>query len=199
MVAQLWRDIGVLVPQLCRRMTPRESRMALDTLKDLFLNELRDIYNAEIQLLKALPRMAEAAKSSALREAFAKHHGETESQVQRLENIFGAMGEEPGGKRCPGMEGIVEEGKEIMAEDGEEPVLDAALIAAAQKVEHYEIAAYGCLKTYAALLGERDFEKLLQETLAEEEATDEALTALGEGGINEAAVAAGSGEGRKDR
>jgi ferritin-like metal-binding protein YciE len=128
-----------------------------------------------------------------LKDAFSKHLDETEIQVQRLENVFEALGETARGKRCQGLEGIVEEGKELMEEDGGEPVLDAALIAAAQKVEHYEIAAYGCLVTYAGLLGERDIEKLLQETLAEEEATDKALTALGEGGINQAAVAAGGG------
>jgi ferritin-like metal-binding protein YciE len=164
--------------------------MALDTLRDLMLNELRDIYHAEKQLLKALPRMAKAADSEALRAAFTKHHRETEGQVKRLEDAFKELGEAARGKRCPGMEGIVEEGKEIMSEDGQEPVLDAALIAAAQKVEHYEIASYGCLITYAGLLGERNVEKLLKQTLAEEEATDKALTKLGEGGINQAAVAA---------
>jgi len=168
--------------------------MALASLKDLFLNELRDVYNAEHQLLAALPKMAESAKSPALRAAFIKHHAETEIQAQRLEDIFGSLGEQPGGKRCPGMEGIVEEGKEIMQESGEEPVLDAALIAAAQKVEHYEIAAYGCLRTYASLLGEREIAKLLDLTLAEEEATDKALNALAEDGINEAALAAGASE-----
>ena len=168
--------------------------MALASLKDLFLNELRDVYNAEHQLLAALPQMAEAARSPALRAAFTKHHAETEIQAQRLEDIFGSLGEQPGGKRCPGMEGIVEEGKEIMQENGEEPVLDAALIAAAQKVEHYEIAAYGCLRTYASLLGEREIAKLLDLTLAEEEATDKALNALAEAGINEAALAAGASQ-----
>jgi ferritin-like metal-binding protein YciE len=168
--------------------------MALDTLKDLFLSELRDIYHAENQLLAALPRMAEAAVAPALRDAFIKHLEETEIQVQRLDNVFEALGESARGKRCQGMEGIVEEGKELMAEDGGEPVLDAALIAAAQKVEHYEIAAYGCLVTYAGLLGEPQIAKLLKATLAEEEATDKALTALGESGINQAAVAAGMTE-----
>jgi ferritin-like metal-binding protein YciE len=166
--------------------------MALDSLKDLFINELQDVFNAENQLLAALPRMAEAAQSTALRDAFLKHHAETEVQVQRLQDIFGALGMSPGGKRCPGMEGIVEEGKEIMREDGQEPVLDAALIAAAQKVEHYEMAAYGCLRTYASLLGENDIAKLLDQTLTEEEATDKALTKLGESGINQAALAAGA-------
>jgi ferritin-like metal-binding protein YciE len=165
--------------------------MALDTLQDFFLNELRDTYHAEKQLLKALPRMAKAAQSPALRDAFTKHLGETEVQVERLEQIFEALGEAARGKRCQGMEGIVEEGKEIMEEDGDEAVLDAALIASAQKVEHYEIASYGCLVTYANLLGQSQIAKLLKQTLAEEENTDKALTSLGEGGINEAAVAAG--------
>jgi ferritin-like metal-binding protein YciE len=167
--------------------------MSLNTLQDLFLNELRDMYHAEKQLLRALPRMAKAAQSSALQAAFTKHLGETEGQVERLEEAFKALGETARGKRCQGMEGIVEEGKEILEEDGEEAVIDAALIAAAQKVEHYEIASYGSLVTYANLLGHRGVANLLKQTLAEEEKTDKALTALGEGGINEAAVAAGSG------
>jgi ferritin-like metal-binding protein YciE len=166
--------------------------MALDTLQDLFLNELRDVYHAEKQLLKALPRMAKAAQSTTLQAAFTKHLGETERQVERLEKVFAQLGEAARGKRCQGMEGIVEEGKEILEEDGQEAVIDAALIAAAQKVEHYEIASYGCLVTYATLLGKRDIANLLKQTLAEEENTDKALTALGEGGINEAAVAAHS-------
>jgi ferritin-like metal-binding protein YciE len=166
--------------------------MALDTLQDLFLNELRDMYHAEKQLVKALPRMAKAARSAELQAAFTKHLGETERQVERLERAFQALGETARGKRCQGMEGIVEEGKEILEEEGQEPVIDAALIAAAQKVEHYEIASYGCLVTYANLLGQREVADLLKQNLAEEEKTDKALTALGEGGINEAAVAAGS-------
>ena len=168
--------------------------MALDSLKDLFLTELRDVYHAEKQLIAALPRMAKAAESPDLAAAFTKHLGETEVQVQRLEDIFASLGQAARGKRCPGMEGIVEEGKEIMQEKGDTTVIDAALIAAAQKVEHYEIASYGCLVTYANLLGERDAEKLLKQTLAEEEATDEVLTKLGESGINEAALAAGGEE-----
>jgi ferritin-like metal-binding protein YciE len=168
--------------------------MALENLQDLFLNELKDIYHGEKQLLQALPRMAKAAESPDLQAAFTKHLEETEGHVQRLEQIFQSLGERAIGKRCKGMEGIVEEGKDIMEEDGEEAVLDAALIAAAQRVEHYEIASYGCLITYANLLGDRNAEKLLKQTLSEEEATDKALTALGEGGINQAAVAAGGSE-----
>jgi ferritin-like metal-binding protein YciE len=167
--------------------------MPLDTLKDFFLNELRDMYHAEKQLLQALPRMAKAATSTGLQDAFNKHLGETEAQVTRLEQIFQTLDQTARGKRCQGMEGIVEEGKEIMEQDGDQAVLEAALIAAAQKVEHYEIGAYGCLVTYANLLGERDIAKLLKETLAEEENADKTLTALAEGGINEAAVAAAGG------
>ncbi|HUR03732.1 MAG TPA: ferritin-like domain-containing protein [Nonomuraea sp.] len=168
--------------------------MALDSMQDLFLNELKDVYNAEKQLVRALPRMAKAADSPELQRAFTKHLRETEGQVQRLERIFRSLGETPRGKKCKGMEGLIEEGKEILEEDGASEVIDAALISAAQRVEHYEIAAYGCLRTYAQLLGMDDADKLLQQTLEEEEATDKALTALGEGGINQAAVAAGMEE-----
>lgn len=171
--------------------------MALATLLDLFLNELRDIYHAEKQLLVALPRMAEAAESPELQAAFTKHLMETERHVQRAEQILQSLNQRVVGKRCKGMEGLVAEGKEIMEEEGEEAVLDAALIAAAQRVEHYEIASYGCLITYAGLLGDKNAEKLLRQTLSEEEATDKALTALGEGGINQAAVAAGGSEAKE--
>jgi len=167
--------------------------MALDSMQDLFLNELKDILHAEKQLVRALPRMAKAAQSPKLQQAFTKHLGETEGHVERLERIFKSLDETPRGKVCKGMQGLVEEGKEILQEDGAPEVIDAALIAAAQRVEHYEIAAYGCLRTYAKLLGNKDADRLLQQTLAEEEATDEALTALGEGGINQAAVGAGAG------
>ena len=165
--------------------------MSLDSLDGLFLNELKDVYNAEKQILRALPRMAKAADAEPLRQAFTKHLRETEAQVERLERIFQSLGQAPRGKKCKGMEGLIEEGKEILEEDGAPEVIDAALIAAAQRVEHYEIAAYGCLRTFAQLLGRDDAVKLLEQTLAEEEATDKALTALGEGGINQAAVAAG--------
>jgi ferritin-like metal-binding protein YciE len=166
--------------------------MALDSLQDLFLNELKDVLNAEKQLVQALPRMAKAAQSPQLRQAFTKHLRETEGHVERLERIFQSLGETARGKKCKGMEGLVEEGKEILQEEGQPEVIDAALISAAQRVEHYEIAAYGCLRTYAQLLGNTEADRLLQQTLAEEEATDKALTALGEGGINQAAVAAGA-------
>jgi ferritin-like metal-binding protein YciE len=167
--------------------------MSLDSLEKLFLQELKDVYNAEKQILRALPRMIKAAESSELQQAFSKHLKETEGQVQRLERVFQELGQSVRGKTCKGMQGLLEEGKEVMEKDGEGAVIDAALIASAQKVEHYEIAAYGCLRTYAQLLGLSQAEQLLQQTLDEEEATDERLTELGETGINEAAAAAGIG------
>jgi ferritin-like metal-binding protein YciE len=172
--------------------------MALNSLQDLFLNELKDVLNAEKQIVAALPRMAKAAQSPQLQQAFTKHLRETEGHVQRLERIFKSLGQTARGKACKGMEGLVEEGKEILKEDGAPEVIDAALISAAQRVEHYEIAAYGCLRTYAQLLGNTDADRLLQQTLAEEEATDKALSALGEGGINQAAVAAGADTEKED-
>jgi ferritin-like metal-binding protein YciE len=168
--------------------------MSLDSLEKLFLEELKDIYNAEKQLTRALPRMAKAAESPQLQQAFTTHLKETEGQIQRLEKIFKELGQAVRGKKCKGMEGLIEEGKEKLEEEGEPQVVDAALIASAQKVEHYEIAAYGCLRTYAELLGHSQAADLLQQTLQEEEATDKKLTQLGESGINQAAVMAGAGE-----
>jgi len=167
--------------------------MSLDSLEKLFIEELKDVYNAEKQILRALPRMAKAAESPELQQAFIKHQRETEGQVQRLEQVFQELGQSARGKTCKGMQGLMEEGKEVLEKDGEGAVIDAALIAAAQRVEHYEIAAYGCLRTYAQLLGLTQAEQLLQQTLEEEEATDKKLTELGESGINEAAAAAGVG------
>lgn len=168
--------------------------MSLDTLQALFEHELKDIYHGEKQLLDALPRMAEAATSPELKKAITNHLSETEGHVRRLEKILKQQGMPERGKRCKGMEGLVEEGKDIMKEEAEPSVMDAALIAAAQRVEHYEIAAYGCLRTYAELLGHTDAEKLFAQTLQEEEAADRKLTEIGEGGINAdaAAVAAHS-------
>ena len=168
--------------------------MALDSLESLFLDELKDVYHAEKQLVKALPRLAKSASSPELQEAFTSHLKETQGQVQRLERIFRQLGLTPRAKKCEGMAGLVEEGKAIMEQDGDEAVIDAALIAAGQRVEHYEIAAYGCLRTYAQLLGYDEAVGLLQQNLEEEEAADEKLNALAEGGINQAAVAAGSEE-----
>jgi ferritin-like metal-binding protein YciE len=171
--------------------------MSLDSLESLFIEELRDIYNGEKQIIKALPKMAKAAGSPELKQAFTKHLKETEGQVQRLERIFQDLGQAVRGKQCKGLEGILEEGKEILEKESDESMLDAALIAAAQKVEHYEMASYGCLRTYAQLLGRTQAVKLLEQTLAEEEAADKKLTQLGESGINEAAAAVG-GESEED-
>jgi ferritin-like metal-binding protein YciE len=167
--------------------------MSLDSLQKLFLEELKDIYHAEKQLIQALPRLAKAADSSELQEAFTSHLRETKGHVQRLEQIFQDLGETARGKRCKGMEGLIEEGKEIMEQEGEAPVIDAALIAGAQRVEHYEIAAYGCLRTYARLLGHDKAVKLLEQTLEEEEAADEKLNSIAESKVNAQAAAVGSG------
>ena len=166
--------------------------MSLDSLQKLFIEELKDVYNAEKQILRALPKMAKAAESPQLQQAFTKHLKETEGHVQRLERIFKELGQAARGKKCKGMEGLLEEGKEVLEEDGDPAVIDAALIASAQRVEHYEIAAYGCLRTYAELLGYSQAAQLLQQTLQEEEAADKKLSQLGESGINEAAFAAGA-------
>ena len=152
--------------------------MKHNTLKELFIDELRDIYSAETQLVKALPKMAEAASSDDLRAGFEEHLEQTKEHVERLERIFNELDEKPSGKKCRGMEGLVQEGKEMIDEEEEGDVLDAGLISAAQRVEHYEIAAYGCVKTYANLLGETDAAELLEETLGEEKATDAKLTKL---------------------
>ena len=158
--------------------------MALDSLHDLYVEELKDLYSAESQLLKALPKMAKAASSPELKAAFTEHLEVTRGQVARLETIFTGLGAKPKGKRCKAMEGLVEEGKEIIGEEGRPSVKDAALIAAAQRVEHYEMAGYGCVRTFARLLGRADHAKLLQQTLDEEGAADKALTSLAESVIN---------------
>ncbi|HEY8259345.1 MAG TPA: ferritin-like domain-containing protein [Gemmatimonadales bacterium] len=167
--------------------------MSLDSLQALFENELKDVYNAEKQLVTALPRIAKATTSPQLRDAITSHLRETEGHVTRLEQIFKSLDLPARGKKCKGMEGLIEEGKEILEEDGEGDVIDAALISAAQRVEHYEIAAYGCLITYAEMLGHGDAGRLLKQTLKEEEAADEKLTQLAEGGINQAAASVGAG------
>jgi ferritin-like metal-binding protein YciE len=174
-----------------------EFSMALKTLQDLFVDELKDVYNAEKQILTALPKMAKTAGSPDLRRAFETHHQQTEGQVARLDRIFEQLGESPRGKGCKGMEGLLAEGAEIMEEEGEPTVIDAGLIAAAQRVEHYEIAAYGCLQTYATLLGQAEAAALLQQTLEEEEAADQLLSELADGGLNEAALSAGTDSGKE--
>lgn len=152
--------------------------MKLESLKNLFVDELKDLYNAESQLIKALPKMAKAASSEELRIAFEDHLQETENQVQRLETIFQQLDTNPRGKKCKAMTGLIEEGKEMMEAEGEDAVKDAALIAAAQRVEHYEIAGYGTVRTYAQLLGFDEAAELLQETLNEEAAADQKLSGL---------------------
>src|SRR4051812_34705449 len=152
--------------------------MKMESLQELYIEGLKDLYSAEKQLIKALPRMAKAASSDELREGFEEHLEETKVHVERLEEIFEELEASPRGKKCVGMEGLIEEAKELMEEDAEPEVLDAGLIAAAQHVEHYEIAGYGCVRTYAELLGESNFVNLLQKTLDEEKATDEKLNQL---------------------
>jgi ferritin-like metal-binding protein YciE len=150
--------------------------MEHQALKELYIDELKDIYNAENQLVKALPKMAKAANSEELRTGFEEHLDQTRGHVQRLEQIFKELGEKPSGKKCKGMEGLVAEGQEMMGEDFEDDVMDAALISVAQRVEHYEIAAYGTVRTYAELLGEDTAVQLLEQTLEEEKETDQKLT-----------------------
>lgn len=163
--------------------------MKLKTLNDLLAEQLKDIYSAENQLLKALPKMAKAARSEELKSAFENHLGETEEQVKRLDQVFELLGIKPGRKKCKAMEGLVAEGAETIEEDAEPMVHDAALIAAAQRVEHYEIAAYGCVRTFAVLCGEDKVAELLTESLMEEGNADEKLTEIAMSGINQDAVA----------
>ena len=150
--------------------------MKQNTLKELYLDELRDLYDAEQQLVKALPKMAKASTSPELRNGFEEHLEQTKGHVQRLEQIFEGLGEPAKGKKCKGMAGLVAEGAEMMDEDFEDKVMDAGLISAAQRVEHYEIAAYGTVRTFANLLGESEAESLLETTLNEEKETDQKLT-----------------------
>ena len=161
------------------------------TLNDAFMDELQDAYDAEKQLTKALPKMAKAATSPELRSAFESHLKETKGQIDRLERVFESLGEKAQGKHCDGIAGIIEEGSSVMEEDFDETTMDACLIAAGQRAEHYEMAAYGTLVAWAKTLGLPEAAELLAETLNEEKAADEKLTALAEGGINQAANAAG--------
>jgi ferritin-like metal-binding protein YciE len=162
--------------------------MKLDTLQKLYTDELRDLYNAENQLLKALPKMAKAASSEDLKEAFEKHLEQTKGHVERLEQVFEELDEKPKGKTCRAMKGLIEEGSEILEQDGEESVRDAGIIVAAQKVEHYEIAGYGSARTFAHLLGQNKAAELLQTTLDEESETDEILNKLAESVVNPEAL-----------
>jgi ferritin-like metal-binding protein YciE len=158
--------------------------MQMESLQELLIEEMRDIYNAENQLLKAMPKMAKKASSPQLKKAFETHMKETEGQVERLQKIFDKLGKKATGKKCAAMEGLIEEGKEMMGEDMEDDTMDAALISIAQKIEHYEIASYGTVRTWAEQLGDDQTAKLLQQTLDEEGKTDKLLTQLAESSIN---------------
>jgi len=162
--------------------------MKLNTLQKLYTDELRDLYNAENQLLKALPKMAKAASSEELKEAFEKHLEQTKGHVKRLEQVFEELDEKPKGKTCRAMKGLIEEGSEILQQDGEESILDAGIIVAAQKVEHYEIASYGSVRTFAHLLGQNKAAELLQTTLDEESETNKLLNRLAGSTINPEAL-----------
>ena len=158
------------------------------TLHDAFIDELRDTYDAERQLTKALAKLAKAATNPDLREAFESHLEETKGQIERLEQVFEGLDEKVRGKHCDGIAGIIEEGKSIMEEDFDEVTMDACLIAAGQRAEHYEMAAYGTLVAWARAMGHDEAADLLQENLDEEKAADEKLTGIAEGGINQSAA-----------
>jgi len=168
------------------------------TLHDAFLDELRDAYDAEKQILKALPKMAKAATSKDLRAAFEGHLEETRTHVERLEQAFASLDEKVRGKHCDGVAGIIEEGKAVMEEDFDDQTMDACLIAAAQRVEHYEMAAYGTLVAWAQAMGHTEAASLLEETLSEEKAADEKLTGIAESGVNEDAAASAHPDNRAD-
>jgi ferritin-like metal-binding protein YciE len=158
--------------------------MKLETLRDLYVEQLHDLYSAETQLVKALPKMAKAATHGQLQNAFQEHLRQTEQHVQRLEQIFQQLGVKPKSQTCKGMQGLIEEGEEMIKMKGDSAAIDAGLIAAAQRVEHYEIAGYGCVRTYAQQLGDQRGAQLLQQTLDEEGMTDKKLTQLAEQVIN---------------
>ena len=162
--------------------------MKFNTLHEVLTDYIRDLYNAETQLVKALPKMAKAASSPELKAAFEAHLEETERQVERLERVAEDLGIKPKGKTCHAMKGLIEEGQEVITNTGDPAAKDAALIGAAQKVEHYEIAGYGTARTFARVLGEETAARLLQETLDEEAAADEKLTAIAEAGLNQEAA-----------
>ena len=155
--------------------------MKLELMEDLYLEELRDLYDAEKQLLKVLPKMAKAVQATELSDAFSRHADETKAQVKRLEEIFKRFGQDPAGKKCKAMKGLIAEAKDYLSEEAVPELIDVGLITAAQKVEHYEIAGYGCAATYAKLLGYEQDAQTLHQTLLEEKATDEKLTLLAQG------------------
>ncbi len=164
--------------------------MKVPTIETLLVDNIKDVYNAESQILKALPKMAKAASSEELRAAFREHAAQTRGHVERLEKVFELLDVAPKGKKCKAIEGLLDEGKELLEEDVDPCVLDAGLICAAQKVEHYEMAAYGCLRTWAQLIGQDEVARLLQQTLDEEGETDKKLTRLAETVVNVRAVEA---------
>lgn len=162
-----------------------EVEMKVETLRDFYVEELKDLYNAENQLIKALPKMVKAASSTDLKSAFESHLEETRGHVDRLETIFKGLDKSPKGKHCKAMEGILAEAEDVFLDDMPDNVKDAALIAAAQRVEHYEMAGYGCVRTYARLLGQPAAAELLDKTLQDEGDADKALTALAEATVND--------------
>ena len=162
--------------------------MKVDSLKKLYIHSLKDLYNAENQILKALPKMEKAAHSKDLKQGFREHLQQTRAQVDRLDRIFDGLGMSPNGVKCQAIEGLIEEGEEAIKEIDEPEVRDAGLIAAAQKVEHYEIASYGTARAYARMLGDEKAVELLTDSLEEESATDDRLTELAMSGINQAAM-----------
>ncbi|WP_094463075.1 ferritin-like domain-containing protein [Pannonibacter phragmitetus] len=164
--------------------------MKTKTLDDLFMDLLKDVYYAERKILKALPKMARGANSPELSAAFEKHHDETQTHVERLQEVFDILGKPARGKTCQAIEGILEEGEDVLESFKGSPALDAGLVASAQAVEHYEISRYGTLRNWAEMLGQREIAKILQDTLNEEEATDGKLTKLAEGSLNKAALKA---------
>jgi ferritin-like metal-binding protein YciE len=170
----------------------------INSLRELYIDQLRDLYDAENQLIKALPKMAREASSDELRQAIEEHLEQTRGQAERLEQIFEQLGEKAKGKKCKGMQGVIEEGKETLEEEMEEDTKDAAIIGAAQRVEHYEIASYGTARTYANLLGEDEAAELLEETLNEEKETDQKLTQLAEEINVEAAEGSSEEEGEEE-
>jgi ferritin-like metal-binding protein YciE len=165
-------------------MIHKEDTMKLNSLRDLYVEQLQDLYSAETQIVEALPLMAKAASNAQLKSGFEEHLAQTKQHVQRLETIFQQLGASPKGQKCKGMEGLLKEGQEMMKTKGEPAAIDAGLIAAAQRVEHYEIAGYGCVRTYAQELGDKQAMSLLQQTLDEEGATDHKLTKLATQVIN---------------
>jgi len=172
--------------------------MALETLHDLWVHELKDLYSAERQLVQALPKMAKAAASDELRTALENHLAETEEQVTRIEQILESFDESPRGQKCEGMEGLIEEGKSLLEEEGDEDVIDAGIIVAAQKVEHYEIASYGAVCEYARMMGHTEALQLLEQTLQEEKNADQLLNQIAEDGINALAERNNEGAGEEE-